>query len=630
MAGRFSWVVIFLAFGLAACGLQSHRAGGDSGFRTDLASSDVHPWTSAGFHNGGDNLHFAIVSDRTGGARAGVFEQAAKNLNLLDPEFVICVGDLIEGYSKDRTIIEKQRTEFDSIVNSLDMRFFFIPGNHDIETEPGRTIWRERYGQTYYSFVYKNVLFLCVDSIAEGSDPPISNKEIDYFRQVLDENPNVRWTFVFLHIPLWADPSAVQEKTGWAAFDALLRDRPCTVFAGHYHTYMMHERDGRKLYRLATTGGSTNQSGLDAGVFDQIVWVTMDDAAPNVVNLDLNGIYDETLVTEASEKLRSSFGMYPSPILGTDPLFKTGSAELTLSNHAELPAQVNLDIKGSRLLSVEPRQIEIEVPPKSSQTLTLTLTSALPVKAGYLEPITLAGTARYDRTESGPVEKKLASSMRILDATYECPRAGKPVTVDGSLDEWPDLPYSCDTSDQVAYHSDEWGGPDDASFRFGVQRDDRFVYLAIRATDDVFAFDLHDPENVFYSYDGMNVSFDVAPGGTPPTGMSRDVDSGLLRTWITPEEPGREMVLFPANMKAFPHDASVKSVRTPDGYSVEMAVPIVYLERYQATPWKAFQVNVQMVDADQLGPHTPSILWWRPETTEGAGDCGTGEAFVSR
>src|SRR5256885_15408684 len=49
-------------------------------------------------------FQFAIVSDRTGGHRANVFAQALEKLNLLQPEFVIAVGDLIEGAKKDKEL----------------------------------------------------------------------------------------------------------------------------------------------------------------------------------------------------------------------------------------------------------------------------------------------------------------------------------------------------------------------------------------------------------------------------------------------------------------------------------------------------------------------------------------------
>ena len=58
---------------------------------------DLNPWSSLDLNNDPNNFQFAIVTDRTGGHRAGVFPDAIRKLNLLQPEFVISVGDLIEG-----------------------------------------------------------------------------------------------------------------------------------------------------------------------------------------------------------------------------------------------------------------------------------------------------------------------------------------------------------------------------------------------------------------------------------------------------------------------------------------------------------------------------------------------------
>ena len=44
------------------------------------------------------------------------------------------------------------------------MPFFYLPGNHDVGNDVADEIWDELYGVRYYSFVYKNVLFLCLNT----------------------------------------------------------------------------------------------------------------------------------------------------------------------------------------------------------------------------------------------------------------------------------------------------------------------------------------------------------------------------------------------------------------------------------------------------------------------------------
>ncbi|HSO86575.1 MAG TPA: hypothetical protein VLQ91_08505, partial [Draconibacterium sp.] len=76
-------------------------------FKTDIDNSKK-PWTNLDFYNDPSNFQFAIVSDRNGGMRRGIFEQGVEKLNLVMPEFVLCVGDLISGYTTDTALIAKQ------------------------------------------------------------------------------------------------------------------------------------------------------------------------------------------------------------------------------------------------------------------------------------------------------------------------------------------------------------------------------------------------------------------------------------------------------------------------------------------------------------------------------------------
>lgn len=87
-----------------------------------------------------------IIGDRTGGANAqGTFRLAIDQLNLLRPEFVINVGDSIEGYSDDKAKLNAEWDEFDGMLEQLKMPFFRTPGNHDIANDTAQEVWRERH-----------------------------------------------------------------------------------------------------------------------------------------------------------------------------------------------------------------------------------------------------------------------------------------------------------------------------------------------------------------------------------------------------------------------------------------------------------------------------------------------------
>lgn len=252
----------------------------------------INPWTSLQMNNNPANFQFVIVTDRAGGHRARIFSQAVEQINLLQPEFVLCVGDLIEGYGKEQGAVNKMWQEFQSYVGKLKMPFFYVPGNHDFGNALMAKDWKARFGRSYYSFVYRDVLFLALNSEA-GKGNCIEPEQVEFVKKTLQAHPMVRWTIVSLHRPLW-DSKAVAAN-GWLEVEKALGQRPYTVFCGHEHRYKKSVRNGRNFYQLATTGGVSRLRGLRYGEFDHIVWVTMTNKGPVLANILLNGIYPEDL-----------------------------------------------------------------------------------------------------------------------------------------------------------------------------------------------------------------------------------------------------------------------------------------------------------------------------------------------
>ena len=70
------------------------------------------------------------------------------------------------------------------------------------------------------------------------------------------------------------------------------------AFGGHAHRYSRSEVNGHVYYRLATTGGGSDLSGIANGQFDHLVWVTMADQGPQITNLMLDGIWGDDPVAE--------------------------------------------------------------------------------------------------------------------------------------------------------------------------------------------------------------------------------------------------------------------------------------------------------------------------------------------
>ncbi len=256
-------------------------------------TNTLNSWTTRPFLNNPMDFQFAIVSDRTGGHRPDVFSNAMHKINLLQPEFVMCVGDLIEGATTNIDVLNKEFNEMDSFLNSLNMRFFRTPGNHDIGNNTMLDVYKKRYGSPYYHFIYKDVLFLIIST----EDPPvtkITNEQVKYVEKVLKDNKNVRWTVVFMHQPMFQDD--YKDRNGnWPKIENMLKDRPHNLFCGHYHGYKKTVKNGHTYIRMATTGGGSSLSGIKHSAFDHFIWVTMTDQGPLIANIMLDGIHDENI-----------------------------------------------------------------------------------------------------------------------------------------------------------------------------------------------------------------------------------------------------------------------------------------------------------------------------------------------
>ena len=313
--------------------------------KSEVFQSKLHtgqkPWTHLNFANNPKDFQFAIISDRTGGPRAGVFEDAIQKLNWLMPEFVMSVGDLIKGAKgNDSLELNKQWGDHFKRIEPLKMPFFHLAGNHDIKANNAFQVdyWNKLFGSPYYSFVYKDVLFLNLFS-NQGAQV-LFPEQVEYAEQVLAENQEVRWTMVFLHHPLWRYP----HRSNFDKIEELLQDRKHTVFAGHQHQYHHTERNNGDYYVLATTGGGSPLLGNSFGSFDHLTWVTMSDEGPIITNLRLDGILPHDVANEEThlltQQLLQSIQVKTDVLLDDPTKVKSGRAYITYHNASDQPLQV--------------------------------------------------------------------------------------------------------------------------------------------------------------------------------------------------------------------------------------------------------------------------------------------------
>ncbi|PIF00903.1 MAG: hypothetical protein CR994_04455 [Maribacter sp.] len=349
------------------------------------------PWTNKPFYNRPENFQFAIVSDRTGGHREGVFGKGVEKINQLYPEFVMSVGDLIEGYTKNDSLINEQWDEFHKLLNPLSARFFYVAGNHDYSNATMATQWKERFGKDYYYFIYKDVLFLIMNT-NDGDGVLIGEDQIKFLKETVAQHTDVRWTMIFMHHPLWV----YGDVNNFDQVEEMLAGRKYTVFAGHTHRYLHQVRNDRNHYVLATTGGGSELRGPKFGEFDHISWVTMTDDGPKLANISLSGINGHDVSNGITHDMANSLigaSQFNTLVLARE---KERKVLMVLNNSSDSTMHFKGRLYHNHHLKTDVSRFQISIPARSSQQLAIRTSPIVDLDESNWDPLELDWEMSYD------------------------------------------------------------------------------------------------------------------------------------------------------------------------------------------------------------------------------------------
>ncbi|MGE0608245.1 MAG: metallophosphoesterase [Pirellulales bacterium] len=560
------------------------------------------PWSDKPILDDPDRFHIAIMTDRTGGHRPGVWMKAVRRLNLMRPRFVMSVGDLIEGYSKDRQEVEGQWQEFLGFIDQMEMKFFFVAGNHDLTNPMMHDIWREHFGKEWYSFDYRGVHFLCLNS--EDPEEHLGDEQLAWIEQDLHDHADARWTLVFFHKPLWlaaerARAAGNADPTNWGKVEELLGSRPHTVFAGHVHHYVQYDRKGAKYYHLATTGGASLLRGEPYGEFDHVAWLTMESDGPHIANLLLDGILPADAVTEQGIKRFRGFlaktRLEVAPILIDQAEgFSEGRIELRLSNDFDTKVEMSGKIDGLPLrgLYVNPAELTLRAEPGQAAELAVNIRFAEQVEFDHLVGTLL--TATLKTVEETPLLAERTVPV-IIDRRFPCLAAPAEVAVDGNLQEWGDLPHATAEQPLVLGPAQQWQGPGDAALRFVLSHDDERLYFAGRVADDTLL-----------TGDGLELRFDTRSSAARAANGGLNAKPFVFRL-SAPDKSGKNALSVSGPRELA--DAKAVGLRSEDGYDLELSVPLAGLMAEQGPDWQTFQATAAIVDIDDANEKPVRVLW---------------------
>lgn len=264
-----------------------------------------------------DSFGFIVFGDRTGGPAEGIkiLDQAVVDTNLLDPDLVMTVGDLINGYNQTDQWLE-QAEEFKTSMSKLRMPWFPVAGNHDIywrgKNKPAgehESNYETVFGPLWYAVQHKKCWFIVLYS--DEGDPNtgeknfskpecqrISQEQLDWLSATLKQAHDAPHVFVFLHHPRWLK----QYGDDWPKVHRMLvaNGNVRAVFAGHIH----HMRyggapDGIEYYTVASVGAHLGLDAPQAGFLHQYHVVTVRPEGIKVAAVPVGTVIDPKTIPDA-------------------------------------------------------------------------------------------------------------------------------------------------------------------------------------------------------------------------------------------------------------------------------------------------------------------------------------------
>ena len=603
---------------LVGCGQSAGQPDTES---TDAARFDVQatggaaPWTGLEANDAEEDFHFVIVSDRTGGARPGVFASAIPKVNVLEPAFVLSVGDLIEGYTEDQAQIDSEWDEFEGFIEQLEVPFFYAAGNHDMSNATMAETWQARFGPSFYRFVYKDVLFVVLNSelfsMVSKPDAPVPGpwtqaEQLEFIERTLAEVPDPRWTIVIVHQPLW-DYASV--RGDWPRVEAMLADRDYTVFAGHFHHYVKVVRQNRNYITLASTGGGSSLRGNLYGEFDHVALVTMTAGGPRVANLMLDGIQDEDLLTEdvrdTMRWLDDAVQSAPPLMLSNDTVFSKGSVSFQVANAGEADLTVAFHVDPGPDLRYAGAAQTVTIPGNGVNLFSFSLSSDKPIAYHDIRPGRVFWSLST-HTGQHPVELNVVSALLPV-TTLPIP-AGDAPSVDGDLAEWESLPYVAHRQGDVV--SPPTAGTDIA-YSFAVRESDGDLYVAVRVRDDS---QLADEARGLLTQDSVMVAVDSRPDPKRSANLrlydsTQRGDLAQMAVGFVTLRGIVEESYYLRFLDASRAAVESRATATDVGYDVEFKVDGAFLDEHAGEAWQTVRLAIAAIDWD-AGDDVNEIPWY--------------------
>lgn len=372
-------------------------------------------------------IRFAIIGDRTGGHTPGIYSQIVEEIERLKPDFVLTVGDMIEGYTDDTTVVISQWEEYDSLIVPLTMPIYFTPGNHDIWDDVSRELYKRFIDKPYYSFDIRDLHFIILDNSCWQSSTELPEEQINWLIDDLYEHQNAAYTIVFYHKPFWYETTADNKAD---TLHNLFRDFGVdAVFTGHYHIYFSGRFDDILYTGVGSSGGGCDPG--PTGIEYHFIWVTVDEEGISIAPIKMDAVLAWEDVTTAD--LKFIYKIYflgidfdKSLPVGEDLNIMETELKVNINNLSDFTLDDTIHWEVPEGWFVEPEDIPVKITGNDMNTFKFSVKNE-----GALYPVpTFSLNFPYFKGKNYKIEK----SLLVARKKY-CNQVLTPPVIDGKISE---------------------------------------------------------------------------------------------------------------------------------------------------------------------------------------------------
>jgi len=184
---------------------------------------------------------FAVCGDnRSMGIQNGVLGRIVESARSRGADFIVDVGDITENGSIEQIALYRD------FIESAGIRFYTVPGNHDLGPGLDARYFQDMIGPRYYGFDYAGDHFLVVDNA--DTRVGIDEAQLAWLTDDLENNSGKDRLFVFAHVPMNDSAGDHVEFAGERTTSPELRfleaaraqENLAAFFFGHVHGYIAY------------------------------------------------------------------------------------------------------------------------------------------------------------------------------------------------------------------------------------------------------------------------------------------------------------------------------------------------------------------------------------------------------